>query len=141
MVRDVGRRRGFLALVIVLLGLPAAVGAVEQPRSERLVDAVVLRDQDTTVVSVSDARRPEDVLASLRQARVRDIDLLVVATSSFAMADLSGWIDARHGVRAVWAPEATMGRGEVVPSPAARVRMGGVELRPVIEAERPALLL
>ena len=133
-------RRGFLALVIVLLGLPAAVGAVEQPRSERLVDAVVLRDQDTTVVSVSDARRPEDVLASLRQARVRDIDLLVVATSSFAMADLSGWIDARHGVRAVWAPEATMGRGEVVPSPAARVRIGGVELRPVIDGDALALV-
>lgn len=123
-------RRICLTMVIVLLVVPAVGGWLQPDRSEQLTDAVVLRDSTATVVVLTDAGRPEDVLASMRRSRVGAIDLLVAASSSFAMADLIAWIEARHDVAVLWAPEATMGRGEVVPGPSHRLQVAGAVLRP-----------
>lgn len=126
-------RLACLALILAVLALPAIVGWQQPASSARLIDAVVVRDDTTTVVALTDARRPEEVLASMRQARVGEIDVLVAKTSSFAMADLIRWIEARHRVVSIWAPAATMGRGEIVPAGDQRIKIGNRWLRTAVD--------
>jgi len=139
-LRIVGARRRFAMFGVVVGALlaPAVVSHVTPPPPVVSIDAqssIVHRD-GRVLVEVDPSSRPERVLAALRRARVGDIDLIIVRRSSFAMADLIGWIDSRHHVATVWAPELTMGVGEQVPEPGDRVSIGGSMLRPVITEDR-----
>ena len=126
-------RHRCLAAIVGVLALPALLGWAGPPASGRIPGGLLLRDQTTTVAVLHDARNPEDVLAGLRSERVGRVDLVVASSASFAMADLLGWIDDRHGIDEIWAPEVTMGRGEIVPGQLRRVHVGGVALSPKVE--------
>lgn len=126
-------RHRCLAAIVGVLALPALVGWAQPPTSGRMPGGLLLRDETTTIAVLHDASDPEDVLAALRSGRVGRVDLVVASSASFAMADLLSWIDERHGIDEIWAPEATMGRSEVVPGPSRRVFVAGVSLAPKVD--------
>ena len=124
-----GRRVVAAAVVLVVLLAPAVVLAASPASSAVLGDGVVVwRDESVTVVELGAASRPPEVLAGLRGANVGRIDVLVVPRSSFANASLVGWIRSQRDVTAVWAPEPTMGVGELTPADGSRIVVDGITL-------------
>lgn len=124
------RRRVFAAaLVSAVLVQPALQLALEAPGSFPIDShSVIWRDDAATVVDLGSGTRPQQVLAALRTHDVGRIDLLIVRRSSYANADLVGWMRTRHRIDRVWAPQATMGVGEIVPPVGAGVQVDGVRL-------------
>lgn len=122
------RRLAGLGLLLVL-AQPAVAMAVAPSVSVRIdAHSTIWRDEVITVVELDSASRPQDVLAQLRWANVGDIDLLVVRRSSYANATLIGWMRSRHRIAHVWAPELSMGVGELVPVDGATLDLDGVDL-------------
>jgi len=109
------RAAAAVALAVVLLH-PAVVLATT-PRATLGIDdeSTIWQDESATVVVLGPRTRPELVLASMRQANVGDIDIVVARRSTYATASLVGWMQTRHQIDHVWAPEPTMGVGEDVP--------------------------
>ena len=132
------RRGAGVGVVVALLAAPwfATFGA--EPASGVFDSGTVVLHGERGAVVVA-AGRPGDVLADLRRARVGEIDLLVFERSSFASAALAGWIERRHEVRTIWAPVASMGRGEVVPAEGDRWPIGDIELVATITDDRLAV--
>ncbi|MEM7094695.1 MAG: ComEC/Rec2 family competence protein [Actinomycetota bacterium] len=117
------------AVIVLVLAAPAVVSAGSPaPNGSITGGGSILSSRDRTVVYLDQVDRPEDVLRDLRRARVDGIDVLVVARSSFAAADLVEWVGTRHELGVVFAPEATLGVGEVVPvgPMVIRIAMAGV---------------
>ena len=111
-----------LAIVLATLVHPGLVMVSTSPSTVAIDnDSTIWRDSETTVLELNGGPRPEVVLRELRRAGVGRIDLIVMAQSSFANATLLGWIAVRHDVVQIWAPEATMGRGEQVPRSGAAI--------------------
>lgn len=121
----VARSAAGVVVCAALLAPAIAVGIAGPVAVSDLTGGSVLRqDHRASVVELDSSSRAEDVLAGLRRANVGHVDLIVARQSSFAMRDLIGWIDDRHGVGMVWAPTETMGVGESIPDRGAALRIG-----------------
>ena len=126
-------RVGALAVVIATLVHPGLAMASRSPATVAVDHhSTIWRDAETTVLDLNGASRPEVVLRELRRSGVGDIDLIVMAQSSFANANLAGWIAERHHVAQVWAPEASLGVGETVPPTGAAIIVDGQALTVVV---------
>lgn len=126
--KRIGRGAAAVGLFLVLAH-PAVVLATMAPESQMIDTAsVIWRDDETTVLQIAERTAPDEVLSMLRKANVRDIDLVIFERASFANATLMGWVRSHHQVQVVWAPEQTMGVGELVPDHGTEVMVDGVVL-------------
>jgi len=130
-------RAAALVVLIVVLGQPA-VALATMPAETQVIDSesTIWQDHRVTVLELGGPTPPEDVLSTLRKANIGAIDLVVVHSSSFGKASLIGWIRTHHVVRAVWAPEITMGVGEVIPPAGTQLLVDGRTLTVEIEGNR-----
>ena len=130
-------RAAALVVLIVVLGQPA-VALATMPAETQVIDSesTIWQDHRVTVLELGGPTSPEDVLSTLRKANIGAIDLVVVHSSSFGKASLIGWIRTHHVVRAVWAPEITMGVGEVIPPAGTQLLVDGRTLTVEIEGNR-----
>ena len=130
-------RAAALVVLIVVLGQPA-VALATMPAETQVIDSesTIWQDHRVTVLELGGPTSPEDVLSTLRKANIGAIDLVVVHSSSFGKASLIGWIRTHHVVHAVWAPEITMGVGEVIPPAGTQLLVDGVTLTVEIEGNR-----
>lgn len=117
-------RSAAVGLVIAMLAAPWFGLQLTPPGSGALADGTVLLQAGDQTVLVIESPRPQQLLADLREADVGDIDLLAASTASFANAELIGLLGARHAIGTIWAPVATMGRGELVPDEGERWPIG-----------------
>ena len=133
---ELGRATALVVLIVVL-GQPA-VALATMPAETQVIDSesTIWQDHRVTVLELGGPAPPEDVLSTLRKANIGAIDLVVVHSSSFGKASLIGWIRTHHVVRAVWAPEITMGVGEVVPPAGTQLLVDGRTLTVEIEGNR-----
>ena len=129
-----------LATLFVVLAHPAVVVATEPVQTQRIDDDIVVwRDEQLAMVELGSVNDPEQVLAGLRNANLATIDVLVVRRSSFGNASLVRWLQTRHQIESVWAPEPTMGVGERIPASGTSVVVDGVRL--TVEIDGDELLL
>lgn len=133
---ELGRATALVVLIVVL-GQPA-VALATMPAETQVIDSesTIWQDHRVTVLELGGPTPPEDVLSTLRKANIGAIDLVVVHSSSFGKASLIGWIRTHHVVRAVWAPEITMGVGEVIPPAGTQLLVDGRTLTVEIEGNR-----
>jgi len=133
---ELGRATALVVLIVVL-GQPA-VALATMPAETQVIDSesTIWQDHRVTVLELGGPTSPEDVLSTLRKANIGAIDLVVVHSSSFGKASLIGWIRTHHVVHAVWAPEITMGVGEVIPPAGTQLLVDGVTLTVEIEGNR-----
>ena len=133
---ELGRATALVVLIVVL-GQPA-VALATMPAETQVIDSesTIWQDHRVTVLELGGPTSPEDVLSTLRKANIGAIDLVVVHSSSFGKASLIGWIRTHHVVRAVWAPEITMGVGEVIPPAGTQLLVDGRTLTVEIEGNR-----
>ena len=133
---ELGRATALVVLIVVL-GQPA-VALATMPAETQVIDSesTIWQDHRVTVLELGGPTSPEDVLSTLRKANIGAIDLVVVHSSSFGKASLIGWIRTHHVVHAVWAPEITMGVGEVIPPAGTQLLVDGRTLTVEIEGNR-----
>lgn len=135
---DLARRRALVLMLVVVLALPAATSQIRPaPQGELASGTILLRSPrpgtQTVVIPTGDARQ---VLADLRRAQTGAIDLLIIDKSSYANATLLGWLQTRHTVDTIWAPEPTLGYGEIVPGDSDYWTFGDTRIAATIEAGR-----
>jgi len=133
-------RTAVVAVVLVGLLHPAIALAGASPTSQAIdSDSFLWRDDQLTVVELGPSADAQPVLAALRQANVAGIDVLVVRRSTYSNATLVRWLNSRHQINQVWAPERSMGVSEIVPNPTSAVEVDGVVL--LIEAASDELVV
>jgi len=122
--------RSAAAVLIVVVLLHPGLALLATPAHSQMIDddSFIWRDTATTVVELGGGSRPQTVLSTLRAANVDQIDLVIVHQSSFANAALIGWMRTHHDIARVWAPQLSMGVGEIVPLDGTELLVDGVML-------------